>query len=199
MYGNPFRIPVKVNMKNTSTAAAVGDGRALTVDATTSHASITSGNLIGVRAHTTIPSGSTVDGGAFVFGGQQKLTCAGTMNHADSRLAGGFAQLDISAGTYTTGQLSALWVDCGASASASAVSTQGGGQFNILRLTNTTAAENNAVIYSHADADYMWDISAPGGSSDSFATAGTPATNAGYLRILVAGSARYIPLYSSPS
>jgi hypothetical protein len=194
--------PGKFEFKNTVTTAAVGDGRAAIVEATTSHASITSGNLVGVRAHAIVPTGTTIDGGAFVIGGQAKLTFSGTavMNHADCRVAGGFSQLDCSSGTYTTGQLSGHWVDMGASASASAVSTKFGGQGNILRLTNTTSANTNAIIYSYGDADYWMDIGAPGGTSDYFVVGSeAPGTAGGYLKLLVAGETKYIALFDATS
>lgn len=163
--------------------------------------SATSGNLVGVRGEVSIPSGDTIGGGIYLYGAQGKLTFAGTMNHADSRLCAGLAQLDISAGTYTTGQLSALWVDAGASASASAVSTKGGGQFNLLRITNTTAASSNALIYGYADADYLFDLGGPGGNADWYSLDGTAGSSSakGWLKIYVGGAARYIALTDSVS
>lgn len=193
-------VPGRLEVKHTIPIAAVVDGTAAIFDSTTSHADITSGSLRGTRSHFTIPSGTTIGGGAFVMGGQHKLTCAGTMNHADSRVMGGFCQLDISAGTYTTGQLSGLWVDCGASASASAVSTKGGGQFNILRLQNTTAASTNSIIYCFGDSDYLLDLGAPSGNADWF-DAGTGATAdvTGHLKINLNGTPGFLRVYETAS
>lgn len=154
----------------------------------------TSGNLVGVRGEVNMPSGTTVGGGVYLYGVQGKFIGGGTMNHADSRICGMLAQLDISAGTYTTGQLSGLWVDMGPSASASAVSTQGGGQCNIIRAQNTTAMVTNAILYGYGDSDYAFDFSAPGGTSDYFALTGTVVDDDGYLKVLVGGSIRYIGL-----
>lgn len=164
--------------------------------------SATSGNLVGVRGEVSIPSGDTIGGGIYLYGSQGKLTFAGVMDHADSRLCASLAQLDISAGTYTTGQLSALWVDAGATASASAISTKGGGQFNLLRITNTTAALSNALIYGYADADYLFDLGGPGGNADWFSESGTcttPGQAHGWLKIYLNGTAKYIPLSAAVS
>lgn len=184
------------------TGTALGTVRAIHGQVTASTAAIASGAVTGVRGIATL-SGTITAGGAYVIGSQGKVAVSGTMNHEDSRLAAVFAQLDISAGTYTAGQLSALWVDAGASASASAVSTKGGGQFNLIRITNTTAANANAVIYAYAEADYLMELGGPGGNADWFAantvdiSGGShalsyilkikdPAGNAGYIPILAA-------------
>lgn len=154
----------------------------------------TSGSVAGVRGEANMPSGTTIGGGLFFFGARGKFIGGGTMNHADCRVAGMFAQLDISAGTYTTGQLSGLWVDMGATASASAVSTQGGGQCNILRLQNTTAMKCNAGIYLYTDADYAFDLGSPGGSADYYDITGTVVDDDGWIKVLINGSVRYIGL-----
>lgn len=199
-YGNPWSLKSKVKLSNVASAAAVGsDARTLTADASTSFATLTTGNLVGIRGHCTIPVGTDVTAGAFCFGGQHKLTLAGTQTHADSRLAGGFVQVDGSAGTFVGGQFSGLWVDMGATASATAASTKWGGQGNILRLSNTTAAPVNSGIYLHTDADYFLDLSAPGGTGDWLDTSQTAATNGGWLKVLVAGQVRYISLFTSVS
>lgn len=161
---------------------------------------ITSGTLVGVRGHCSFPTGKTVTGGAYLMGAQGKLTFAGTMNHADSRLAAVFAQLDTTGATLTTGQLSALWVDHGAG-----VTGAGGGQFNMVRITNTVSGSKpNAIIYAHSNATNVLDLSAPGGTMDWLAAAGTSAGSAGksdgcaaqkVLIISIGGTAYYIPAF----
>lgn len=161
---------------------------------------ITSGTLVGVRGHCSFPTGKTVTGGAYLMGAQGKLTFAGTMNHADSRLAAVFAQLDTTGATLTTGQLSALWVDHGAG-----VTGAGGGQFNMIRITNTVSGSKpNAIIYAHSNATNVLDLSAPGGTMDWLAAAGTSAGSAGksdgcaaqkVLIISVGGVPYYIPAF----
>jgi hypothetical protein len=88
---------------------ALGTVRVAQGSGTASATGIASGNLVGARGDVTLSG--TVTGGAYLYGSQGKLLVTGTMNHADARLCGSLAQLDISQGTYTAGQLSVLWVD----------------------------------------------------------------------------------------
>lgn len=182
----------------TVATTALGTVRNVYGKITGSATGITSGNIVGVRGEANLTG--TVTGGAFIYGTQGKLIVTGTMNHADSRLTAMIAQLDISAGTYTTGQLSALWVDAGATASASAVSTKGGGQFNLLRITNTTAASSNSAILVYADADYLFDLGGPGGNADWFdAGTGATASVSGHLKVNLNGTPAFIRVYASAS
>lgn len=127
--------------------------------------SITTLSATALRAHTQL-SANSITGGAYIYGGQHKFTLGGgTINHADSRVCAGMVQLDLSTGTYTAGQLSALWIDCGA---ASAM-VNNGGQFNIVRITNTTAVVPNAVMYIYAEGSYLLELGGPGGNADWFA------------------------------
>lgn len=178
----------------TLTGTALGTTRKIRGEYTLSATGITSGNPVGVRGAITLTG--TVTGGAFLYGLQGKLIVSGTMNHADSRLCAALAQLDISAGTYTAGQLSALWVDAGASASASAIATKGGGQFNLLRITNTTAANANAMIFAYGEADFLLDLGGPGGNADWFAAASgtTAGANPYKLKVNMGGVTKYILL-----
>jgi hypothetical protein len=190
------------NLSGTSktvSTTALGTVRVAHGSGIASASAIASGNLVGARGDVTL-SGTITAGGAYLYGSQGKLIVTGTMNHADARLCGSMAQLDISAGTYTAGQLSALWVDAGATASSSAVSTKGGGQFNLLRITNTTAASSNAAILVYADADYLMDLGGPGGNADWFdAGTGASANVSGHLKVNLNGSAAFIRVYGSAS
>lgn len=183
----------------TVSTTALGTVRVAQGSGIASGTSIASGNLVGARGDVTL-SGTITAGGAYLYGSQGKLIVTGTMNHADSRLCASLAQLDISAGTYTAGQLSALWVDAGSTASVSAVSTKGGGQFNLLRITNTTAASSNAVIYAYADADYFMDLGAPSGDADWFdAGTGASANVSGHIKVYLNGAAAYLRVYATAS
>lgn len=181
-----------ISQSNTTTATALSNTYGVVGAMTASATDIVSGNLRGVRGQVTLSG--TVTGGAYVMGGQNKLIVSGTMNHADCRFAASLAQLDISAGTYTAGQLSALWVDAGATASTSAIATKGGGQFNLLRLTNTTAALSNSLIYGYADADFLFDLDGPGGNADWYSSTGSVTADDGWLKVKVGGNTRYIGL-----
>lgn len=183
-----------------STANA-GTVRAIIGSISPTNSSITAGTLAGIRGVATLPTGKTIAGGVFLIGNQGKLFVNGTMNHADSRLAAMMAQLDTTGATLTTGQISALWVDHGAG-----VTGAGGGQFNMIRITNTVSGSKpNAVIYSHGNATYLLDLSAPGGTMDWQAAAGTSAGSAGesgkceapkVLIINVGGTPWYIPAFT---
>ena len=153
---------------------------------------ITTLSTTAFRAHTQL-SANAITGAAYVYGGQHKFSLgAGTINHADSRVCASLVQMDISTGTYTAGQLSALWVDAGA---ASAM-VNNGGQFNMVRITNTTACVPNAVIYIYSKATYLFDI---GGDSPDFivAGAGTYSTADGYLAVQIGEVAMRIPYFAA--
>ncbi len=182
----------------TVSTAALGTVRAVYGKVIGSAASITEGNIVGVRGEASIPSGKTIAGGAYLYGVQGKLTFAGTMNHADSRLCAVLAQLDISSGTYTAGQISALWVDAGATGVAGSL----GGQFNLVRITNTTASVPNSVVYVYAEASYLFDLAGgPGGNADWYA-ANTHTIDGHALSYIIkvkdpAGNTGYIPVLAA--
>lgn len=174
-----------------------GSIRNIIAESILSGASISS-SLYTIRGVAEISAATTIVGASYVAGMQSKLVNKGIMNHADSRLAAILAQLDISAGTYTDGQLSAIWIDAGASASASAIATKGGGQFNLVRITNTTTANANAVIYAYAEADFLFELGGPGGNADWFAanTTSIEGNNMSYILKIKdpAGGTGYIPV-----
>lgn len=178
----------------TVSTAALGTVRGVYGKVTASHAAIASGLVTGVRGEITL-SGTNSAGGAYFYGTQGKLIVTGTMNHADSRLCGLMAQLDISSCTLTTGQLSALWVDAGGTATGA-----GGGQFNLIRVQNTTAATPNAQIFMYGKASFGFDLYANGGGwCSSGGTPGACTGATGWIKIQVEGATRYIPLADSAS
>lgn len=182
-----------LTQSKTVSSAALGTVRGIHGQVTTSGTDIASGNTVGVRGLNTL-SGTITAGGAFLYGCQGKLVVTGTMNHADARLCAALAQLDISAATLSAGQLSALWVDAGTTATGA-----GGGQFNLVRITNTTAAVPNAMIYAYGKADYFAELAANGGTwTSTTGTAGSTASK-GWLKVYVEGAVRYIPLTDSVS
>lgn len=183
----------------TVTGTALGTVRGVHGQVTAETAAIASGNVVGARGLCTL-SGTITAGGAYLYGAQGKLVITGTMNHADARLCGLLAQIDTTGATLTAGQLSALWVDHGAG-----VTGAGGGQFNMIRITNTVVGSKpNAIIYAHSNATNVLDLSAPGGTMDWLVAAGTSANSAGksdgcaaqkVLVISVGGTAYYIPAF----
>lgn len=188
----------------TATAAAMGTVRGIHGAVTGSNAAIASGNLVGVRGAATVSGVISAAGGASFYGAQGKLFVTGTMNHADCRLTAVMAQLDTTGATLTTGQISALWVDHGAG-----VTGAGGGQFNMIRITNTVSGSKpNAIIYAHSNATNLLDLSAPGGTMDWLVAAGVSANSAGksdgcaaqkVLIISIGGTPYYIPAFNQNS
>lgn len=184
----------------TTTATALGSTYASNIALTCSATGIASGNGFSLRAITTLSG--TVTGGAFLSGIRCGMAISGTMNHADSRLSGAFVKLDTTGATLTAGQLSGLWVDHGAG-----VTGAGGGQFNMIRITNTVSGSKpNAIIYGYSDATYVMDLDAPGGSRSWAAAAG--ASNAGtnggkaadgVLILSLGGSPIYVPYFTANS
>jgi len=183
-----------ITQSHTVSTVALGTVRGIHGQVTGSGTDIASGNIVGVRGLCTL-SGTITAGGAFLYGAQGKLVCtAGTMNHADSRLCGVLAQIDANGGTFTAGQLSALWADLGATATGTL-----GDQCNVIRATNTTAATPNAILYGYGKASFLLDLYAnSGGWSSTTGTAGAT-TSKGWLKVQVEGATRYIPLTDSVS
>ena len=181
-----------ITQSKTSATADAGTVRGVHGQVTASHGAISAGSIAGVRGLATV-SGIVSAGGLYAYGAQGKLVVSGTMNHADSRLCGLLAQLDISAGVYTAGQISALWVDAGATSVAGAL----GGQFNMLRITNTTVSVPNAVIYAYSEGSFLLDLDGPGGNADWYtATAAGGATRSHKLKVKVGGTTGYISVYT---
>jgi hypothetical protein len=151
------------------------------------------GSVAGARGEVIGASGTTLSDG-FYYGVQGKFTLGGaTINESSAaRFVGVIAQLDLSSGTMTNGQVSALWADMGASAAGAFAA-----ETNIVRATNTTNSTVNAVLYGYGKATYVMDLSANGGTNMSTTgTAGATATK-GWLKCLVGGAIRYIPLTDS--
>jgi len=120
----------------------------------------------------------------------------GTMTNANAYSA--LIQLDLTAGTWTAGQLSALWVDCGGSAGVDGGTY--GDQFNIIKITNTTLAVPNAVFKITAKASYLFDLRQAGGFGAypgwlvNEVCGGLAERK---IKISVFGTVGYIPIYAS--
>jgi len=138
------------------------------------------GSVAGVRGEVAGAAGTTLKDG-FYYGAQGKFTLGGATIQETSaaRYCGVIAQLDVSAGTMTSGQLSALWADMGASAAGAFAA-----ETNVVRATNTTAQAVNAIVYGYGKATYGFDLSDNSG---------------GWLKVNINGSTRYIPLTDSVS
>ena len=175
-----------------STVAQTGTALGSTYNAynktTLSATGIASGNGRGARNE--LDLSGTVTGGAFLAGGQNKLIISGTMNSADSRLMAGFNQLDGSAGVFTAGQLAAVWNDMGATAPGGGWNT--GSQSYVVRNTNTTASNVQAIGEDYGKANYWRQLSDNGsGWVVTGAVGGSQSTK---IKVQVNGTDFYIPL-----
>ncbi len=115
-----------------------------------------------------------------------------------SRVQALFAKADFGTLAISDGQQSSAWIDMAGTPTGSLA------ELNVLRVTNSGGAIVNAMVYFHGKATHLFDINEP--SASFIATAGTGAQSAGVstggvaaqvLKVLVGGSIRYIPLFSS--
>ena len=185
----------------TSTSATPGTVRDIWGTAKIGSAlTMTSGNLVGVRGEVDVPAGTTVNGASYLYGAQGRFIGGGTVV-SPANIAGLVGQLDVSTGTYTSGVISAGWLDMGATASASAIST-GLGTAQILRLTNTTAAVIPQAIYIESYSTNMMELHSTGEGEAWHPVACTPGAVTGAtggLRITIDGVTKWIPLAATCS
>lgn len=184
-------------LNTVATASATpGTIRSLVGVMTGSNATMTSGNLVGVRGEVDYVGAS----GGFLYGAQGKLIPTGTIS-GSSWNAGVFGQLDISAATINAAQMAPIWGDYGAS---SGTLTDQTGLYGIA-MTNTTAVVTQGQIYLYGGSQNLLYLSTNPGLSgvtyfiDAGTSAGswgnaTPPTPSKVLRISVDGTQYYLPL-----
>lgn len=180
-----------------STASATPSTiRALRGAMTGTNATMTSGNLVGVRGEVNVVGAS----GGFLYGAQGKIIATGTLS-GSAWTAGVFGQLDISAATINAGQTAAIWGDYGTS---SGTLTDVTGMRGVA-MTNTTAAILHAQDYRYGNATYLLELAGAGGTLNFYAAAGTSAGSAGdathcaaqqVIAIEVNGVACFIPVFT---
>lgn len=132
----------------------------------------------------------------YLYGVQGKINLAGTMNNGSGFTASLFGQMDTSAATatITSGYVSALHLDMGATSSLSSGSSA---FINAETITNTCATlKMNSVIKVIANAAYLFDLS-ESNLTGNWIVGTTASTAAGTLKVLVNGAVRYIQLYSA--
>jgi hypothetical protein len=169
----------------TETRAATGTLRAITGEYTTA-ATMTSGNLVGVRGAVTMPSGAAISG-SYLYGTQGKVI-TGTGTFSGTSLAGVYGQLDVTGGTISAGNVAAIQANIyGANSGSFAldgiyVEHAGGGVINsLLRLFGKST--------------YVFDLAS--NTHTQMGLTGAATTAAGWLKINVEGSTRYINLWST--
>lgn len=175
---------------NLYTAANHTSGSHRTVWVETTFGGAASPGGFAIRGYAELKTGITSAATCYMVGVQGKAKVVGTLNGtSEGRVAALFGQLDISTGTYTAGQLSCAWLDCGASAGAIMTTDE----FHILRMTNTTAESANSVIYAYAAADYFMALSGPGGAADWIVSGAVGGSQDKKLKLSLHGVDYYIP------
>jgi hypothetical protein len=102
--------PAGQSVSSSTASATPGTIRAFKGLMTGSNATMTSGNLVGVRGEVDLVGAS----GGFVYGVQGKVIPTGTLSGSVWAPAI-FGQYDLSAATINAGQIAAIWGDMGAS------------------------------------------------------------------------------------
>jgi hypothetical protein len=180
----------------TTASATPGTLRSVVGAMAGTNATMTSGNLVGVRGAVTLVGAS----GGFLYGTQGKVIASGTLS-GSSWTAGVFGQLDISAATVNAGQTAAIWGDYGTTSGTMTDTTGMRG----VAMTNTTAAVLNAQDYRYGNATYLLELAGAGGTLNYYIAAGTSAGSAGdstkcaaqqVIRIVINGTAAYIPVFT---
>lgn len=166
-----------------TSSATPGTIRAITGTNTNVAATMTSGNLAGVRGAVDLVGAS----GGFVYGVQGKVIPTGSLSGSVWAPAV-FGQYDLSGATINGGQIAAVWGDMGAT----------GGTFTnvtgarLFAGTNTIASLTlNSMIYLYGKATNLFELS---GSSGTYITAGaaTPSGDLKKIAITIDGVVHYI-------
>jgi hypothetical protein len=168
---------------------------AITIDTTGNTFSVSGGGSVAaVRGEQTLAATDTFTDG-FLYGVQGKFTMNGTMNETSAaRITGVLGQIDLSTGTLTDGQISAVWGDLQGSGPTLTVNDQ----LYVGRWTNSMATGKKAQAFHlmYGAADLFFEASADGGSADwAVIGAGTYSTADGYLLVNVYGTNYRMPLF----
>lgn len=141
-----------------------------------------------------VTTATTITAG-YLFGVQGKLIVRGAISSANFSAAV-VGQLDLSAATALTSvNVSALWLDMGATISAALISS-GEANLNIANLTNTAPGSMiNSVFHVEALATYLFDIS--NASYSPFITTTAPGTAYGRIAINTVAGVKYIGVYNA--
>ena len=175
-----------VNIAITQTSATPGTSRAI-YGKQTSHTSMTSGNLVGVRGEVTV--GGSVSTGVYLYGAQGKLIGgSNTITAGNGMVCGVYGQIDVTGTTLASGWISAIHADIYGA-------TSGSYAMNLISATHAGGGVINALLSLYGKSDYVFDISS--NTHNNVAIAGTVTDDDGYIKVLVDGEVRYIGLGSA--
>jgi hypothetical protein len=151
--------------------------------------SIASGNLVGVRGAVTLATGTT-NAGAYIYGVQGKvITGAATLNQGSTFTAGVFGQLDVSGGTLTAGHIASVIGE------VYGLSTGTASALDIFYAQHAGGGVANSFLKAFGKTTYVFDLES--NVHTQMGTTGAATTAAGWLKINVNGSTRYINLWST--
>lgn len=173
-----------------TTATAVGPGsvRAIVGQATT-FTTITSGTLVGVRGAVTMAGAAS--GATYMYGVQGKAI-AGANAFTGTVLAGVYGQIDVSGSTITSGHVAAIQANV-YGANSGTIPMEG------IYIEHAGGGVINSFIQCFGKSTYVFDLAS--NTHNQMSTTGTAGATAakGWLKVLVEGSVRYIPLTDSVS
>lgn len=163
----------------------------LVVTPATTAAIGSNGSLVGVRGAVTLTTGKSLTDG-FLFGVQGKTILSGaTVAVGSDHIAGVYAQLDAASATLTSGHIAALI--------ASIQGTPTSANVDLIYGESVTGNVINSMFKAIAKSTYVFDLAS--NTHTQMSTTGTVGTTAakGWLKVLVEGAVRYIPLADSVS
>lgn len=174
-------------LSKTMVSATPGTVRAFT-GSIIPYTSQSSGNLVGVRGDVAFQASSTITGGYF-YGAQGKVT-VGANAVSPTVIAGVYGQLDVTGATLSAGNNAAVQANIYGANSGTWANLQG------LYIEHAGGGVINSMIRMFGKATAVFDIETNVHSSMASGT-GTITTNAGYIKVLIDGSVRYIGLGSA--
>ena len=174
MLANPLLTTSGVLTDFTTASATPGTIRALTGVAHETNATMTSGNVVGVRGEVDMVGAS----GGFAYGVQGKVIPTGTLSGSVWAPAV-FGQYDLSSATINAGQIAAVWGDMGAT----------GGTFTdvtgarMFAGTNTIASLTLfAMDYRYGKASNLFELD---GNAGTYITAGGATPSGSIVKIAI--------------
>ena len=193
---SPLALADDLSVAKTVTSATPATERLvrseLTLTPATTLAVGSNGSLAGVRGALTLTSGKSITAG-FLYGAQGKVVAdGGTIAVGSGYVAGVLGQLSLTGATLTSGHIAALIANIGPTVPATAMAD--------LIYAEAEQGPINSILKAYANTTYIFDLTAET-NAGSYATTGSAGTTAakGWLKVLIGGVVRYIPLADSVS
>jgi hypothetical protein len=163
----------------------------LTVNPAASVAVTSNGSLAGVRGCVTLSSGKAITDG-FMYGVQGKLVADGaTINNSPDHVAGLYGQLSLSGSTLSGGHIAAVIASIQNVPTSSLV--------DLFYGESATGNVINSFLKAFGKADYVFDLASNTHTQMKTSGSAGTTTGKGWLKVLVEGLVRYIPLSDSAS